>query len=280
VINLDALTRSARDLEPLPVSVTRLAALVANEGTDVREMAQVIAYDQALTIKLLESANSAANAGVTETSTAHDAVVRLGTGTVLSLALTTAVAKRMHRSLPEYGLSEGDLWRHSVASALAAELLPSFAKVRMPPETVTAALLHDVGKLVMARYLQPDVLDTLGRAGREGGLSRLAAETELLHVNHGELGGLMLQSWKLPDSIVRGVIYHHDPQQADSLICYAVHVCDLVAKAIGAGLEHENNDEEAHTSALQALQLKATEFGRLCEAAAERFSDVLARYGS
>ena len=261
------------------MSVTRLAALVANEGTDVREMAQVISYDQALTVKLLETANSAANAGVTQTATAHDAVVRLGTGTVLSLALTTAVAKRMHRPLPEYGLSEGDLWRHSVASALTAELLPQFAKVKMPPETVTAALLHDVGKLVMARYLKADVLDTLSRAGREGGLSRLAAETELLHVHHGELGGLMLQSWKLPDSIVRGVIYHHDPQVADDLIGYAVHVCDLVAKAIGAGLEHENRDAEAHTSALQALQLKPAAFGSLCEAAAERFVEVLARYG-
>ncbi len=261
------------------MSVTRLAALVANEGTDVREMAQVIAYDQALTVKLLETANSAMNAGVSETATAHDAVVRLGTGTVLSLALTTAVAKRMHRPLPEYGLSEGDLWRHAVASALAAELLPQFAKVRMPPETVTAALLHDVGKLVMARYIQPDVLTTIGRAGREGGLSRLAAETELLHVHHGELGGLMLQSWKLPDSIVQGVIYHHDPQLADNLIGYAVHVCDLVAKSIGAGLEHENHDVEAHTSALQALQLRPADLGGLCEASAERFSDVLARYG-
>ena len=39
----------------------------------------------------------------------------------MSLAIGTSVQKKMNTALPEFGISEGQLWRHSMASALAAE---------------------------------------------------------------------------------------------------------------------------------------------------------------
>ena len=62
---------------------------------------------------------------------------------------------------------------------------------------------------------EPATLELLDRATEEGGRSRLHAESELLGVHHGELGGLIAQHWKLPDGIVRGVTFHHDPGHDD-----------------------------------------------------------------
>jgi HD-like signal output (HDOD) protein len=273
LIDLDAVCRSARDLEPLPVSVTRLIALLADEDTPIAAVAEVVGYDPALTGRLLHLANAAARRGAVPAVTVHDAVVRLGTGAVLSLTVSSAIKRRMSRAIPEYGLSEGDLWKHSVAAAVAAELLPRFAGRSLPPETATAALLHDVGKLVMSRYLRPPVLDLLAQA-RGSGLQRLEAEREVLLVHHGELAGLMAQAWRLPESIVQAVGGHHEPSTVDSPLAYAVHLCDVVAKAIGAGLEDDNLDPVADTEAMAVLQIRPDAFGTWCEHTALRYSEV------
>ena len=36
-------------------------------------------------------------------------------------------------------------------------------------------------------------------------------EAELLGMNHGELGALLLQHWNVPEPIVTALKYHHDP---------------------------------------------------------------------
>jgi HD-like signal output (HDOD) protein len=277
VIDLDAVCRSARDLEPLPVSVTRLVGLLADEDIPIAAVAQVVSYDPALTGRLLHLANTAARRGAVPVVTVHDAVVRLGTGAVLTLTVSSAIKRRLSRAIPEYGLSEGDLWRHSVAAAVAAELLPRFAGCPLPPETATAALLHDIGKLVMARYLRPPVLELLEQA-RRSGLQRLQAEREVLLVHHGELSGLMAQAWRLPDLLVQALGAHHDPASVDSPLAYAVHLCDVAAKAIGAGLEDDNLDPEADTASLAALRLGPDAFGAWCQQTAERYSEVVGEY--
>ena len=93
---------------------------------------------------------------------------------MLALTLGMTVRRQLLDSLPQYGLSEGDLWRHSVAASLAAELLTQRAPRRPPAETATAALLHDLGKLVMARFLDRGLLGQLQDA-QDGGLNRLEA---------------------------------------------------------------------------------------------------------
>ena len=276
MIDLDALTTAAEALEPLPASVTRLAVLATANEPQIDEVVEVVRFDQALTAALLATANSTWSASRTRITTVRDAVVRLGTGPVLSLALGSAVRTRMHRALPEYGLAEGELWEHSVAALLAAELLNRHAPARPPVESATAALLHDVGKLVMARFLDDELLSLLHRAAEQG-VGRRAAEMEALGVDHAELGGLVAQTWRLPPSLVRGIGYHHDPVLGGDLICHAVHLADVVAKIVGAGLE-DNPDLEAYAAAVDALGLGPDDVDELCRLVDERFVEVTRRF--
>jgi len=86
VIEMQRLVDAANSLEPLPASVTRLAALVASDDYDARDVVEVISFDPALTASILHAANSASSAATKPVSTVHDAVVRLGGGPVLSIA--------------------------------------------------------------------------------------------------------------------------------------------------------------------------------------------------
>src|SRR3954447_21571304 len=119
------------------MSMTRLASLVCDNAPALDGVVEVVRFDQALTASLLASANSSWSASRTRVTTVRDAVIRLGTGPVLSLALGSVVRSRLQRAVPEYGLAEGDLWQHSVAASLAAELLVRKAPNRPPVETPT-----------------------------------------------------------------------------------------------------------------------------------------------
>jgi HD-like signal output (HDOD) protein len=276
VIDLDALTLAAEELEPLSTSATRLASLICNEQPDIDDVVDVVRYDQALTAGLLASANSSWSASRSRITTVRDAVIRLGTGPVLSLAMGSVVRGRMSRAVPEYGLAEGELWEHSVAASIAGELLLRRSPRKPPPETATAALLHDVGKLVIARFLDDSLLFSLHLAAIEG-VGRRSAEFDVLGVDHAELGGLVAQTWRLPSSLVRGIGYHHNPTLGGDTICYAVHLCDVVAKAVGAGLE-DNADLETYANAVHQLGLSPDDVDELCRLVDSRFVEVCRRY--
>ena len=186
MIDATALVKAAQGLDPLPATVARLASLVVRPDWSLNEAAHLVEFDPALTGRLLRLANSAAMAGLSPVNTARDAIMRVGIGPALAFAAASGLRKELKRALPEYGLTDGQLWRHSVASALAVEPIARRARTPVPPECFTAALLHDIGKIVLARFLTPDQLRWLADARDFGGLSSLQAETEVLGVNHAD----------------------------------------------------------------------------------------------
>ncbi len=202
-------------------------------------------------------------------------MVRLGTGTVLALAMSTSVSKRMSVAIPEYGMAEGDLWRHSVRAALAAETIRSAAKVPVPAETSTAALLHDVGKLVLCRFLGPGVLHLLRLAAEVDHLTPLQTEQIILEVNHGELGGLVAQHWRLPDTIVRAISYHHTPEQVLEPIAYAVHLANLVSHHLQAD---EEPDPQSRIQSMVELGIDPDRWETICATVATRYEELSERY--
>ena len=105
MLDQSELVRAAYALDPLPASVSRLATLVARENWSVKEAEDVIALDQALTVKILRLANSAAGGSRLKIATVGDALVRLGVGVVLSMATGSSVQRLIRVGLPERAVS-------------------------------------------------------------------------------------------------------------------------------------------------------------------------------
>jgi HD-like signal output (HDOD) protein len=276
VIDLDQMAQAASQLEPLPTSSTRLAALVCSGTPELGQVVEIVQFDQALTASLLRSANSSWSSSRSEIKTVRDAVIRLGASPVLALTLGMNVRRQLGDALPQYGLSEGELWRHSVAASLAAELLAPRAAQRPPPETATAALLHDVGKLVMARFLDRTLLEEL-REHQARGETRVDAEAAVLGIDHAELGGLIARSWALPDTLILGIREHGRPRPGSDALVHAVYLADVLAKAIGAGAD-DNSDVEAFTRAMGELGLTSGDFDELQVLVGERLAEVERRF--
>jgi HD-like signal output (HDOD) protein len=280
MIDLTKLIEQANELAPLPASTVRIAGLIGNPNCQLDEVTDLIVFDQALTLKLLRAANSAASASSIRIGNVREAVIRMGTAQVMALVVAAGVRPFLQTSVPAYGLKEGLLWRHSVAAAVAAETMQAFCKVVTPPETFTAALLHDVGKLVMGRFLSLEILDLIRRAQEVDHLGQLEAETLLLNVHHGELGGLIAQHWQLPPRVVQGIIYHHDPEQGDDLVCDLTYLANRLAKRIEAGLDGRACDLTISDGVAERLALTPKILNDLCPVAASRYVQVRRRYNA
>jgi putative nucleotidyltransferase with HDIG domain len=210
VIDHKALLVSAEALGGLPVTVSRLAAVVSDPGHDLSDIVEIVTFDASLTAALLRRANSVALGGRVQITTVRNAAILLGSGSLLSVALSTSVSRRLSRPIPGYGLAEGELWKQSVAASLAAEVISAAASVDVPAEASTAALLHDLGKVVLAQHFGAPVLDMISQAAAADNLGLLEAESTVFGVNHADIGGLVAQQWKLPHTIVDAIIHHHE----------------------------------------------------------------------
>jgi len=226
------LTPAIQQLQPLPASVTRLAKIVASESSSLDDIREVVQFDPVLTGRLLRAANSAYSGSSRAIATVKDALLRMGTGTVLALAVGSHVRRSMMDACPGYGLAEGVLWRHGVAAALTAELLQTQTRLAIPPESLTASLLHDVGKLVLSRALTPELMREIRQAQEDQHTNRLYAEREILGFHHGELGGDVSDYWELPEPIRAGIVHHHSPSQTSGIMAYITCFANLTAEAI------------------------------------------------
>ena len=137
IVEASSLVDAATKLAPLPSSVSRLIELAGRADVDIAEIVEVISYDPALTVKLLHAANSAASAAVREISTVADAVMRMGTSTVIAFATGSAISPRMKDAI--FDMPPGELWKHSITAALAIEGVKRVSSRAIPPATSTVA---------------------------------------------------------------------------------------------------------------------------------------------
>ena len=180
--------------------------------------------------------------------------------------------------LPEYGLEEGALWRHSLAAALAAEAAVRVCETEVPPESFTAALLHDIGKLVLVQFLEPDLLRDLQEARAHGVTSSAAAEMEILGAHHGELGGLIAQHWGLPDRLTNAITYHHAPEDGNEVVCDVVYIANQVAKRVDPGYVATPEDMTVDPRPQERLKLSSSGLDSMCERVSGRLEAAIAQY--
>ena len=280
IIDHNSLIEKAHELAPFPASIVRLAQIIVNPECNLADVAEVIAYDQGLTLKLLRAANSAAEGSACRVTTVKEAISRLGTSRVMSTAVASGVRPHLQKAVPAYGLDEGALWKHSVTAAVAAETVPKYCAIEAPPEAFTAALLHDVGKTVMGRFLSPEILRYISFARAVDHLSQMEAETQVLGVHHGELGGLIAQHWKLPDRVVQGIIHHHSPQDGQDIVCDLTYLANEIAHRISPVREGEIYDDASLEDVARRLGINTLQIAKLRSSTAARVAQVTQRYNA
>jgi putative nucleotidyltransferase with HDIG domain len=260
--SLDGYIDRVTTLPPAPVVLPRLLQLLAQPEVDSRRVVEVMSYDSSLTAAVLRLCNSAFYGTSTPMSDLLEAVLRVGFDRVYELVVMVVGERAMRRAQPGYGIDEGELWKHSVATALAARTMAR--EVGAEAGVVfTAAILHDLGKIVLAQALEQSYARLI-REIQVNQASLLEGEATLLGVQHAEIGGRLLERWNFPDELVAAVWNHHNPaaaighEQAASL----VYLGNLVAHFMGFGYGHQALALRGRADALELTGLKARDLPR------------------
>ena len=247
--------RTVHHLPPAPRVVPELMRLLNQPDQDSSKIVNMISYDSSLTANILRISNSAYFAGALPTFDLQDALIRLGFQQVYKLVAAATGARLLGSAQASYGLVQGELWKHSIASAIAAQLI---ARSLGDNENLvfTAGLLHDIGKTVLSQSLNGAyskiIVDT-----EQHGQSLLEVETKLFGANHAEVGGQLLQHWKFPPSLVAAVRFHHAPKWAGGhqRLASCVYLGNMVACFMGHGCGHATFAMQGRAEALAAVEL-------------------------
>jgi putative nucleotidyltransferase with HDIG domain len=194
-------------LPPGPRVLPRLLTLLSDPETDVNQMVDLISFDPGLTSKLLRACNSAFLGLPEPAADVSEAINRLGINVVYQLAAVACGAASFH-SGPSNQLG-CELWQYSITSAFAADMLAGDLGLDRG-SLFTAALLHDVGQMILAEKWK-DFYWRLLQENRSGPDVLSRSEQEVFHLDHAELGGRVLAHWQFPSIIVSSVWQHTRP---------------------------------------------------------------------
>jgi putative nucleotidyltransferase with HDIG domain len=228
-VDFSQIIRDTRSLPALPGIIAKLGSLAENNKTSVHEMARVVSSDQVLSAKVLRLVNSAFYGFSGRISTVSNALILLGVNVVKSLAISSSIFEIMEKNVV-------GLWEHSMGVAVAANSITKRLKLPEPEETSTAALLHDIGKVIIKIKLENEYAALTALIDRKG-ISMQAAEQEMLNTDHARIGEWLARTWLLPEKLIEPIAFHHDvakstTQQTKTAV---VHVADVLIKASGFG---------------------------------------------
>jgi putative nucleotidyltransferase with HDIG domain len=249
---LTSLVGALRDLPSLPRVFSELKAALAQPNVSIEKISQIVEQDVALSAKLLQLVNSAFFGLARDVTSVKTAVSCLGITVLHDLVLTLEVFRSFTAN--EYVTVEylEDFHRHAQLSARIAAGIAQ--KTHVSPAVVLAALLHDVGKLVIAERTPAHFARALAQAHEEE-KPLFEIEERLIHVSHAEVGAYLLSLWGLPYAVVEAVAHHHHPRRVHANgpdMVLVIHIANLLAH------EREALDRGTHPPAFDTGLLEQT----------------------
>ena len=153
MISIQNVLKKIDALEPIPQITNQVLEITLSDDHSTQDLADIILHDSAITANLLKICNSPYMGLPMEVNSVHKAVSLLGLNQVIDLVLMKAVGKNLLRSQKGYQLAQGELWKQSVASALVSKHFAEQRGVHDKFLVYTAALLKDMGKIIIENYV-------------------------------------------------------------------------------------------------------------------------------
>jgi diguanylate cyclase (GGDEF)-like protein len=211
----------------------RVLELVQSENASVKQIAEVVTRDPAMSAKLLKLVNSPLFTRGRRIGSVDQALVLLGLRAVkvslLGFSLTAAL-----RQEADTGFDYAGYWRSSICFAVAARMLAQRIDQHHEDEAFVAGLLADVGQVAAHRAV-PRVYDPTLAASRSSDRPLHELEAETLGYAHDTVGGKLLEKWGLPERMCQAVAGHHQPIDTESRVdglSYVLRLAERVTSCL------------------------------------------------
>lgn len=199
----------------------RLLEATSSPGASVGALTDVVESDTALTIAVLRAANNGSGPpGRCES--VRQAVESL-TPAGVQVVVATVSGYDMFDSPAGWTRRTERFRRHAIAVRDASERIASIAGTAPRDHLSAAALLHDVGRLVLSE-LYGDLDAELDVASTPE--ERLRAERREFGIDHPLVGAVLVRRWGLPPAVAAAIERHHAADAEG--VAAAIRLADLV----------------------------------------------------
>jgi putative nucleotidyltransferase with HDIG domain len=254
---VNRILKSIDTIPAFPATGNKVAQLLSKADYSVLQVANIIKYDPSITANILKMANSSYFGATHKISTINDAVMYLGQKNLLRAIQTAGISKYYKKGASGYFDKATDLWEHSVAVALMSQILSKKITGDENTTLYTAALVHDVGKIIMGEFVRDEMKKISMLVSLK--MSFLEAEELVLGINHADLGGKIAEHWNFPVEIRDAISFHHRPDllaKEDKIMPWIVYLADEACLMMGIGSAVEGLAQRAVSELLKKFNLK------------------------
>ena len=201
-------------LPPIPHVLLKFLNMVENDHTSMKELATLVEQDPALSARFLTIANSPTLRRQSEIKRIDQCLATLGTRLSRALAACLAIQSVFARLAGEAQYDFTGFWGHSLRVAETARALAAQTNYIDADEAYLAALLHDVGQLILLGGVGERYGDLLRCSIDEAIL--LEIEGPAIGTDHAIIGAWLIDKWKLSSFMSDAVLFHH--KQPDEIM--------------------------------------------------------------
>ncbi|MDB5353655.1 MAG: hypothetical protein JWN24_108 [Phycisphaerales bacterium] len=203
---------ASSSIPALPLAAARVLQITGGDEPGLDVLAGMLGGDPEIAAGVLRAINSGIYGISEKVDSIEQAVALLGARSVKTLVLGLSLvngddAKQVH------GFNHHTYWRRSMYCASAARAIAGRVLPAGIEDCFVAALLMDLGTLVLDRVLGEAYASVCDRATSHGDL--LALEAHAFGITHAEAGGILARRWKLPRALEVPIAAHHGPESVE-----------------------------------------------------------------
>jgi HD-like signal output (HDOD) protein len=211
------LVNSVKDIHAMPTVIVKALNIMKKPTASMKELGDIVMFDQSLTIKFLALVNSAYYGFSQQISSINIALSLLGMTKVKNIIVAVAMKPMMSNQ------GDKELWKHSMKVASGCEYLANLTKIMDSDEAFISGFVHDVGKIVL--HMTNEKLYTKVINAVDMGGSILDLEKKYFDSDHVKTGSLLAKRWQLPILLANTITYHHSPNLSSipvpcNLVCF------------------------------------------------------------
>jgi HD-like signal output (HDOD) protein len=243
-------------LPEAPTIISELNDVIADPVATSNDVAQVVNKSPSLAALLLKIVNSAYYGFPSRIDRISRAVTIIGTKEISGLALGICVM-RSFNDIPAEVIDMQAFIRHSLACGMVARILGALKNLEQTEQLFVSGLLHDIGKLIVFKYL-PEYTQRYVHLAISSGDSVFSTEKMILGMNHTQIARYLLKKWRLPQGLENNVVFHHCPgKAADPIKAGILQLADLIANALGIGTSGERTVPACDEQILKSVGVTA-----------------------
>jgi HD-like signal output (HDOD) protein len=211
----------------------RLQQVLARPNFSLDEVNRLISADAGLVSQVLRVANSSYYSGLSKVGTIQEAIIRLGSQEVASIAMLATQQDQYRSADPKFNAIMQLLWKHAFCCAAGSKWLALKSGYDLlAQEAFLAGLLHDIGKLFLLK-----VMEEVCKAQPLQGGTTPAILGEVLSSLHVEQGYQLMKAWHMPE-VYCDIVAGHEAEQWDrgNALLAIVRLANQTCARLGIGM--------------------------------------------